>query len=190
MQVMHHGIRLLSPMGLVRQQGFAVHKERGYMREVGAQLVQDGETVGVDISPVVDGAIVQPTAARQRLPAAIAGPKDHDGLPYLRESQKVGFVLGDEYAPNGRCEATKTNDNQKNNKTNNTTYPLDHWIKNAEAYACRLFHKAVAGGKLVDTRLHGVNASAGSARSSSSVSTLRCASINFVCIPGRSTCRR
>src|SRR3569833_4756766 len=157
MQVMHLGIRLLSPMGLVRQQGFAVQKERGYMREEGAQLVQDGETEGVDISPVVEGAIVQPTAARQRLPAAIAGPKDHDGLPYLRESQKVGFVLGDEYAPNGRCEATKAVGIQSDIRAICTAYPLDHWIKNAEAYACRLFRGAGAGGGGGGTRRHGVN---------------------------------
>src|SRR3569832_1285773 len=164
MQVMHLGIRLLCPMGLVRQQGFAVHKDRGYMREVGAQLVQDGETVGVDISPVVDGAIVQPTAARQRLPAAIAGPKDHEGLPYLRESQKVGFVLGDEYAPNGRCEATKAVGIQSDIRAICTAYPLDHWIKNEEAYACRLFHKAVAGGKLVDARRRGGGGGGGGRR--------------------------
>lgn len=67
------------------------------MAEVGSSLVQDGEAVGVDVTPVVNRAFFQPPGLGQRLPA-IAGAEDHDSARRARKGQEIGFVLGNEHA--------------------------------------------------------------------------------------------
>ena len=63
----------------MRIEGCPVHQERRHVIEFAAQLVQDAETVGVDIAPVIDDAVLQPLAARHGLPA-VTGAKYNDGV--------------------------------------------------------------------------------------------------------------
>jgi hypothetical protein len=43
---MARGLWLLTPLHAVCKQGLAVHHERGYMREIAPQLVEDRKSVG------------------------------------------------------------------------------------------------------------------------------------------------
>ena len=91
---MARGLGLLAPVRAVGKQRLSVHEERRRVRKVAAQLVEDGEAMGVNVAPVVHTAFMQPSSARQRLPT-VAGAKNDDGSRHLREGEEVGLVLGD-----------------------------------------------------------------------------------------------
>ncbi|MCY1553819.1 hypothetical protein D9M68_903420 [compost metagenome] len=78
------------------QQGGAIHQQRVGLRQVRAQAVEDGQTVGVDIAPVMQRLLVQPgdfAEAFQR----VALTENHQ-CPFVGgKGQGVGFVLGDEH---------------------------------------------------------------------------------------------
>lgn len=93
--------------------------------------------MGVDISPVIHCAFVHPMAARQRL-QAIGGTEYDDGVTHLRESQKVGLVLGDEYALHGDVHGTETFGVQSNVGTYRAGHHLYTRIEHPEANARRL----------------------------------------------------
>ena len=59
-QVVACRVGFLAPVHTVGEQRLSVHEEGRRAREVGAQLVEDGEAVGVDVAPVVDCALRQP----------------------------------------------------------------------------------------------------------------------------------
>jgi hypothetical protein len=63
-------------------------------------------------------------------------------------------------------------------------------IENPETDALRLVAEAVARANWLTPAADGSIAAGGSARSSNSLSTPRCASMNLLCTPAISTCRR
>jgi hypothetical protein len=69
-------LRLKRPLRLVLEQGVVVHQERLCVREPGTQLVEDGKAVGVDVTPVVQAALLQPGCPCHGF-EAIAGAEDH-----------------------------------------------------------------------------------------------------------------
>lgn len=57
--------RLPHPEALVQHEGLVVHEEGGAMGKDGAQLVQNGKAVGVEIPPVEDGNLGKPGDKRK-----------------------------------------------------------------------------------------------------------------------------
>ena len=106
-QVVACRVGFLAPVHTVGEQRLSVHEEGRRAREVGAQLVEDGEAVGVEVAPIEQLASVQPIGARQCVPA-VAGAEDHDGSGHRRKGQEVGLVLGDEDASDGQVKRRKT----------------------------------------------------------------------------------
>jgi multidrug resistance protein len=88
-------VGLLAPVQAVGKERRTVHEEGRRAGEATTQLVEDGESVGVDVAPVVQLASMQPLGARQRFPT-VACAEDDDGVRRWREGEEVGFVLGDE----------------------------------------------------------------------------------------------
>src|SRR5690606_41900927 len=99
-QVVARRVGLLTPVQAVGKERLAVHEEGSRAGKVAAQLVEDGESVGVDVTPVVQLASMQPRGARQRLPT-VARAEDRDGVRRWREGEEVGLVFGDEDALDG-----------------------------------------------------------------------------------------
>ena len=123
------------------------------------QLVQDAEAMGIDVTPVIHRAVLQPMAARQCIPA-VTGTKDNDGITNVRERQKVGLVLGDEYALHCEPHATEGFGIKGHVGACRARHPLNRRIEHSEANERRLFQKPVTGSKLADTGfvdVHSVN---------------------------------
>jgi hypothetical protein len=64
------------PKRLMSEQRFAVHQQRMRVREQHPQAVQNMETVGVDVAPIVQRATVQPAHFRQAV-EAVAQTENH-----------------------------------------------------------------------------------------------------------------
>ena len=76
------------------------------MGKAGAQLVEDGETVGIDIAPVIDLALPQPACLRQYV-ETIAGTEDQQAVCNRRKGEKIDLVFGDEDARNTQLKASE-----------------------------------------------------------------------------------
>jgi hypothetical protein len=90
-----------------------VHQQRFDMTEAVSQLVENGEAVSVDISPVADAALGESPGFCQRIPS-VTGAKYDDGTSRRRKRQEVRLILGDENPTDGhgqRGEAVRVDRN-------------------------------------------------------------------------------
>ena len=132
----------------MREQCGAVHQKGFDVGEAGAQLGEDGEAVGVDVAPVVDGAVLQPLGAGERLPA-VAGAEDHDGLVDAGEGEEVGLVLGDEDARHVESQAGEAVGVEGEVGAGRAGEQAERRVEHAQAKQRGLVEEAVAGGELL-----------------------------------------
>ena len=76
-QIARERLRLFAPVIGVGQQRVAVHQQGLNMGQRGAQLVEDGETMRVNVAPVMHGAAVQPLGTCQHLKAIASTKYQH-----------------------------------------------------------------------------------------------------------------
>ena len=68
-QIVQCLVTLLTPQRFVGHQRCPVHQQRFDLAEAVAQLIENGEAVGVDIAPIADAALGEPLGLRQRVPS-------------------------------------------------------------------------------------------------------------------------
>ena len=77
-------------------QCLAVHQEGFGMGQTCTQLIKDGKTMGINVAPVVDAALVEPRGLGQHL-KPVPGAEDDYAVPQVWKGQKVDLVFSDKY---------------------------------------------------------------------------------------------
>ncbi len=148
---------LLAPVRAMGQQRFAVHEERDNVRKEAAQLVKDGEAVGVDIAPIVQATLMQPGGACQCLPT-VAGAEDNDGPRHPWEGEEVGLVFGDEDKLDGQGKRRKASQVERDvSQARAARHAGQGRVEQAQAHPHRLVQKAETTGELRGAARAGVN---------------------------------
>jgi len=105
-QISVRRLLLHTPLGLERQQGGPIHQQGAHMGKMSAQLIQDGKTVGIDITPVKHLTRGQPSGLRQHL-EAVPGAEDEQAGRQPRKGQKIDLIFGNEDPRDRRRETNK-----------------------------------------------------------------------------------
>ena len=94
-------VRLGAPLVAMGEQGGLVHQDGPGVGEAATHPAEDGEAVGVDVSPVDDVQAGEP-GQRAELPGGVAAAVDDDGPRREWERQVGDLVLDDERAAGAR----------------------------------------------------------------------------------------
>ena len=88
-------------------QRLLIHQKRGRMGKESPKLVEDGESMGINVSPVMDVPFTQPVNSSEIL-KTIAGSENYHSVGNLGKGKKVDFVFGDENLGNRYLQFCKS----------------------------------------------------------------------------------
>ena len=138
------------------QQGGVIHQQRLGMGQVGSQLVQNGEAVRIEVTPVVHATRLQPRGTGQDF-KTIPCAKNDQAVRDRGKRQKIDFIFGDEDMTHRRVQPLKISLSQRDVLRARLWQQRYVGVQHAKTNAQRLVSKAVTAAKPSQPTGTGVN---------------------------------